>query len=188
MRAFYSFAALLFFASAQGADFQTVRDDIANISTILVRLETDAEGVQAGSFGIARALQVEDDSVQVHKLLLQTLKDTNASPPFEEHSLDVGGDFLNMQPKIDSVLSVITEKKDNLKELSVVVLASLYQLKQDTDILGKAVIDKLNDDFQQVAPQVLKEIIDSFNNAITAYGGKGKRHLGLRSNIHLRGL
>ena len=184
MRPFYSFATLAFLAVAHGADYQTVQGDIADIKTRLGELEADAKGIESGSFGIARALKVEDDSVQVHKLLLKTLKDTNASPPFEDHSIDVGGDFLNMQPKIDSVLEMITEKKDNLKELSVVVLASLYQLKQDTDILGKAVVDKLSDDFQQVAPQVVKEIIDSFNKAIAAYGGKSKPATRLNGSGH----
>lgn len=162
------------FVAAKAADFQTVRDDIANISTILQRLDTDAKGIQAGSVGIARSLQLEVDSVQVHKLLLSTTDDIKASPPFENHSIDVGGDFLNLQPVIDGLLKTVTDLQPNLKELSPVVIAILYQLKQDSDVLGKEVSDKLSADFQAVAQQVLGEIDDTFNTAITAHGGKSK--------------
>ncbi|KAK3185997.1 hypothetical protein K4F52_005221 [Lecanicillium sp. MT-2017a] len=172
MRLLYTLSTLAFAAAVNAADYQTVRDDIANISTILGRLEDVAKGIKPGSLGIARALQLEAESVLMHKTLLVTTADTRASPPFEEHSLDVGGDFLNMQPKVEGALQSVTDQKQNLGDLGVVVLACLYQLKQDTDILGKDVIAKLNEDFQTVAPQVLAAIIDTFNKAITAYGGK----------------
>ncbi|KAJ3499474.1 hypothetical protein NLG97_g317 [Lecanicillium saksenae] len=174
MRFIPLFALFHLVAIAKSADFQTVRDDIAKISTLLQRLDTDAKGIQAGSLGIARALQLEADSVQVHQLLLSTKDDTLASPPFQDHSIDVGGDFLNLQPVINGVLKTITDLKSNLQELSVIVLASLYQLKQDSLVLGKEVSSKLNDDFQAVAQQVISEIEDAFNGAITAYGGKAK--------------
>ena len=174
MKFFQTFSLLTLLAVAKAADYQTVRNDIANISTLLQRLDTDAKGIRAGSLGIAPSLQLEADSVQVHKLLLSTTKDTKASPPFEDHSIDVGGDFLNMQPVINGALKTITDLKDSLQDLRVVVLASLYQLKQDSDILGKEVSGKLNADFQEAAKQVLGEIDDSFNNAIKAYGGKSK--------------
>ncbi len=162
------------FAAAKAADFQTVRDDIAKLGVLLQGLEADAKGIQAGSLGIARSLQLEVDSVEVHKLLLSTTADTKASPPFEDHSIDVGGDFLNVQPAINGVLTTITNLKANLEELRPVVLACLYQLKQDSGALGKEVTAKLNGDFQEVAKQVLSEIDDSFNTAIVAYGGKSK--------------
>lgn len=73
------------FAAAKAADFQTVRDDIAKLGVLLQGLEADAKGIQAGSLGIARSLQLEVDSVEVHKLLLSTTADTKASPPFEDH-------------------------------------------------------------------------------------------------------
>ncbi|KAJ6784711.1 hypothetical protein PWT90_00454 [Aphanocladium album] len=174
MRFFRSWALFSLVAIAIAADFQTVRDDIAKISTLLQRLDADAKGIQAGSLGIARALQLEVDSVQVHKLLLSTKDDTVASPPFQDHSIDVGGDFLNLQPVINGVLNTITDLKGNLYELRIVVLASLYQLRQDSDALGKEVSNKLSDDFQAVAQQVLSEIKDAFNGAITAYGGKAQ--------------
>lgn len=174
MKVFQSFGLLALLTVAKAADFQTVRNDIANISSLLQQLSTDAKQIRPGSLGIAPALQLEADSVQVHKLLLSTTKDTQASPPFGDHSIDVGGDFLNIQPVIDSSLKTITDLKGSLQELRVVVLASLYQLKQDSDTLGKEVSGKLSDDFQEVAKQVLGEIDDSFNSAITAYGGKCK--------------
>ncbi|XWW95729.1 hypothetical protein V2A60_003696 [Cordyceps javanica] len=172
MRSLGIFGAFGLLAVAKGADFQTVRDDIANISAVLQSLDTNAKGIQAGSLGIARSLQLEVDSVQVHKLLLDTAEDTRASPPFQDQSIDIGGDFLNMQPVINSVLESITNLKSNLQELHLVVLACLYQLKQDSDALGKEVAGKLSSDFQEVTQQVLTEIDDAFNAAIIAYGGK----------------
>lgn len=159
--------------AARASDFQTVRDDITKISTILQQLNEDAKGIQAGSAGIARALQLEVDSLNIHKLLLSTLQDTKASPPFGDHSIDVGGDFLNLQPVINDTFKTITGVQGNLQELSLIVLANLYQLKEDTDTLGKEVSGKLSSDFQAVAKQVLGEIDDTFNAAIKAYGGKG---------------
>ncbi len=175
MRLLYSLATLALAAAVNAVDYQTVRDDIANITTILGRLEDTAKGIKAGSLGIARALQLEAESVNVHKTLLATTADAQASPPFEDHSIDVGGDFLNLQPKVESALQSVSDQKDNLGDLSVVVLSCLYQLKQDTDILGKDVIAKLSDDFQTVAPQVLAAIDDAFNKAITTYGGKSEK-------------
>ncbi|OAQ97759.1 hypothetical protein LLEC1_00547 [Akanthomyces lecanii] len=172
MRLLGLFSVFGLLVAAKAADFQTVRDDIANISAVLQHLDTDAKGIQAGSVGIARSLQLEVDSVQVHKLLLSTTGDTKAAPPFEDHSIDVGGDFLNLQPVINGLLKTITDLQPNLKELSPVVLAILYQLKQDSDVLGKEVAGKLSADFQTVAQQVLGEIDDQFNTAITTFGGK----------------
>ncbi|EGX95753.1 hypothetical protein CCM_00407 [Cordyceps militaris CM01] len=172
MRFLGLFSLLGLVAAANAADFQTVRDDIANISSILQTLDNNAKGIQPGSLGIARSLQLEVDSVRVHKLLLSTTKDTQAAAPFGDHSIDIGGDFLNLQPVINRVLVTITNLEGTLRELRLVVLACVYQLRQDAHVLGNEVAGKLSADFQDVTQQVLTEIDDAFNNAIAAYGGK----------------
>ncbi|OAA57817.1 Cell wall galactomannoprotein [Cordyceps fumosorosea ARSEF 2679] len=168
------FSVLGLLALTAATDFQTVRNDIANISALLKGLDASAKGIQPGSLGIARSLQLEVDSVRVHQLLLSTMRDTQAAPPFADHSIDVGGDFLNMQPVIEGVLSTLAGLKGNLGQLRLVVLACLYQLRQDADALGREVAGKLSADFQDVTKQVLGQIDDSFNQAIAAYGGKSK--------------
>lgn len=47
------------------------------------------------------------------------------------------------------------------------------ELKQDTDIFGKAIVAKLGALEAAVAPAVIQQIDGYFNDAIVAYGGKG---------------
>ncbi|KHN97405.1 Cell wall galactomannoprotein [Metarhizium album ARSEF 1941] len=160
-------------ASVQAADVQTVRDDIADISALMADLDSNAKLVKPGSAGIAQALQVQVDAVNIHKRLLASIDDTNASAPFgAQGSLNIGLDFIALSPKVKTTLQDIADQKSALEGLSVVVLSSLYQLKQDTDAFGAAVLDKLDVLEKAIAPGIIKDLDTAFNKAIVAYGGK----------------
>ncbi|KAK2609366.1 hypothetical protein QQS21_002147 [Conoideocrella luteorostrata] len=172
MRFLYTLVTFVCAAAVNAADSQTVRGDIAQLSTLLDSLAADVKLVRPGSGGIAQALQVEVDSVDIHKCLLKSYDDAKASPAFGFSSLIVGLDFIQLQPKVKKTLEDVTAQKESLGELGLVVLSSLYQLKQDTDRFGEAAIEKLGTLEKAIAPAIIKKIDESFNDAIVAYGGK----------------
>ncbi|KZZ94308.1 Cell wall galactomannoprotein [Moelleriella libera RCEF 2490] len=159
-------------AVAYAADAQTVRDDVAKLNTLLKTLSSDVKLVKAGSLGIAQALQVEVDAVNIHKLLITAYNDAKASPPFGSSSFGVGLDFLKLEPQVKQTLRDVSSQKDVFGELGIIVLSSLYQLKMDTDNFGAAAVEKLALLERAIAPAILKKIDGEFNDAIVTYGGK----------------
>lgn len=162
-------------AVVYAADAQTVRDDVAKLNTLLRTLSSDVKLVKAGSLGIAQALQVEVDAVNIHKLLVTAYNDAKASPPFGSSSFGVGLDFLKLEPQVKQTLRDVSSQKDVFGELGIIVLSSLYQLKMDTDNFGAAAVEKLALLERAIAPAILKKIDSEFNDAIVTYGGKGER-------------
>jgi hypothetical protein len=164
----------IFAVAALAADYTTVRQDIANISTLLDELDADANAVAPGIAGLPRALQVQVDAVNLHKRILSGGDNAEASPPFGGGSLSVGLDLIQLEPKISDTLQGIVDKNDAFGELGIIVLSSLYQLKQDTDEFSDAIVKKLGPLEQAIAPLIIRRIETAFNNAITAYGGNRK--------------
>ena len=157
------------------ADYKTVNTDISNLSAALAVLDADVKLVQAGAVGVARALQVQVDAVAIHKILLQGIADANASPNFGINSPSVSVAVIQLQPNVSNTLKDLQNQQPALGDLGAVVLSSLYQLKKDTDTFGAAVVKKLEPLEAGVAPAIIKMFDDSFNSAIVAFGGKGKR-------------
>ena len=173
MRPTYSALALVFSACALAADYKTVKDDIANITTLLSILNADAKAVAPGVQGLASALQLEVDAVKLHSRIVVSTNDANASPPFGGGgSLAIGLSFIALEPQIVSTLASISSQSASLGDLDIVVLSSLYQLKQDTDLFGTAVVAKLDALEAAIAPGIIKKIDAAFDNAIVTYGGK----------------
>jgi hypothetical protein len=174
MRFQYPLLALAYTAAIQAADVQTVRNDIANITALMAALDSDVKLVVSGSAGIAQALQVQVDAVNIHEGLSLSVQHAKASPPFGSGgSLVVGLDFIALAPKVASTLQHVAAQKAALGELGIVVLSSLYQLKLDTDSFGAAVLDKLDALTKAIAPSIIASIDKAFNDAIVAFGGKG---------------
>ncbi|KAH8705367.1 hydrophobic surface binding protein A-domain-containing protein [Talaromyces proteolyticus] len=162
----------LAFALALGvaADYQTVNYDVGNISAILTTLDNDVQGVVAGTPGLGFALQVEQDAVVLDKKILQTIQDINASPAFGTGgSLEVGISLLALEPKINTTLADVASKNKAFGDLGVIVLASLKQLKKDTDTLGQLIVPKLDALEQALAPAIISGIDNAFANALAAY-------------------
>jgi hypothetical protein len=174
-----------FAVGALAADYATVRQDIANITTLLQELDADANAIAPGIAGLPRALQLQVDAVNLHKRLLSASDNAEASPPFGGGSLSVGLDLIQLEPKISDTLQDIVDKNDALGELGIIVLSSLYQLKQDTDEFGDAIVEKLGALEQAIAPVIIRRIETAFNNAIVAYGGNRKCSLWLNSGTTL---
>jgi hypothetical protein len=158
------------FALGVAADYQTVNYDIGNISALLTTLDTDVQGVAAGTPGIGFALQVELDSVNLDKKILQTIQDIHQSPNFGTGgSLEIGVNLLLLEPKINQTLADVASKKTAFGGLGPIVLACLKQLKLDTDLLGAAIVPKLDALEQAIAPGVISNIDKSFASALAAY-------------------
>ncbi|GAB0137021.1 hypothetical protein EsDP_00005304 [Epichloe bromicola] len=179
MRFLYTFVTLSCAAIVSASDAQTVRGDIAKLSSLMENLGADTKLVKPGSLGIAQALQVESDAVDVHKLLVKAADDANASPPFGSSSFSIGLDFIQLQPKVKKTLEGTAAQKDAFGELGLVVLSSLYQLQADTKKFGQAVTEKLGLLEKSLAPAIIKDINESFNKAIVAYAHPVSRsHVG----------
>ncbi|KAG4431937.1 hypothetical protein IFR05_012582 [Cadophora sp. M221] len=174
MRRFFTTTLALSFAlSTAAADYNTVIADINTVSNLVIILDNDTNAVLPGVAGVPFALQVEVDAVNLDNAILAATRDANASPPFgEPGSLSVSGAIINLTSKVQKALSDVTARREAFGELSPIVLSSLYQLKKDTDVFGKAVIAKLGTVEQAVAPAIIAQIDGYFNSAITAYGGK----------------
>lgn len=178
MKSIYSTLALAFAACTLAVDYNTVNDDISNISNLLGSLSTDAKAIVAGVNGLPTALDLQVDAVNLHTSILTSIDHANALPKFGTvGSLSIGVSFIALAPKIVSTLQVVAGKNATLGDLGVVVLSSLYQLKQDTDSFGKVVVTKLDVLEAVIAPPIIKIIDDAFNSAIVAYGGKSEHYL-----------
>ncbi|KAH7360929.1 hydrophobic surface binding protein A-domain-containing protein [Rhexocercosporidium sp. MPI-PUGE-AT-0058] len=173
MKNFFTASLAFLFALSAAADYNTVITDITTVGNLITVLDNDTLAVVPGVAGVPFALQVEVDAVNLDNAILAATRDVDASAPFgEPGSLSVSGAVINLTSKVQKALADVTAQKDAFGELSPIVLSSLYQLKMDTDVFGKAVIAKLALVEQLLAPAIIAQIDGYFNSAITAYGGK----------------
>lgn len=172
-----SFPGLLLFVAGFvcASSPEVVRADIADIKTLLETLQSDAQKVIPGLLGVSAALQVQVDAVAASEKLIQAAADAEDSPPFGSSSLSVGLDLIGLEPVADKTLQAIEDKVDTFGQLGLIVLASLYQLLDDTIGFSDKVIEKLGPLEKAIAPGVVASIRGNFNDAITAYGGKGEQ-------------
>lgn len=162
------------------ANYTDVINDIKNIGIVAAQLSADVRNFNGSVAGLPYALQVQEDAVNLHKVLLKGQADAKASPPFlEPGSFQVASALLNITGQVQSTLSNTTAKAATFADLRPIVLASLYQLKQDTDQFSQAVIAKFEPVEQLVAPAVVLQIDNEFNDAVVAYGGKRTFNLAL---------
>jgi hypothetical protein len=169
MRLLYASVALTFSASVF-ADYQTVNYDIGNISTFITTLDKDTKAVTSGVTGLPAALQVEVDAVALDQRILAGLSDAQTSDAFGSFgSLIIGVSLINLAPKIAQTLQDVAAQNETFGELGVIVLSSLYQLKQDTDAFSAAVVAKLDALEAALAPGIVSSIDAAFETAIAAY-------------------
>jgi hypothetical protein len=167
--------AVAFATRTLAVDYNTVNGDIGNITNLLATLDTDAKAIVSGVEGLPVALQLEVDAVKLHDQIVASINDANVSPAFGSGgSLAIGLSFIELEPKIVSTLADVAAKNVTIGDLGIIVLSSLYQLKQDTDSFGSAVVAKLDSLEAAVAPGIIKNIDAAFVSAITAYGGKSE--------------
>ncbi|KAF5854789.1 hypothetical protein ETB97_011569 [Aspergillus alliaceus] len=120
--------------------------------------------------GLPFALQVQVDAVHLDNQLLSAAQNVDNSGLFgAAGSLQVGLSLIQLQPTITTMLKDIAEMSDAFGDLGVIVLATLFQLKKDTDIFAAAIVHKLDTLEAAIAPAIVKSIDDAFDDAITVY-------------------
>ncbi|KAL2866086.1 cell wall mannoprotein 1 family protein [Aspergillus lucknowensis] len=164
---FFSFL-LLALPTAIRADYQTVLDDIDSISTQLASLTESVDAVAPGIPGLSPALQVQVDATTLDKEIVAGASHAADSPPFANGSLQVGLALIALQPTITDALGQISEKNTTFGELGIIVLASLTQLKRNTDAFAEEIVPKLGALEAALAPGVIKAIDGAFDGAIAA--------------------
>lgn len=152
------------------ADYKTVLTDIKTISKGLTTLDTSVQNMLPGIPGLPFALKIQVDAVNLDKHLLTGVKNAQASSAFGGGgSLEVGLQLIALKPKITSTLDQLSAKNTTFDELGIIVLASLYALKNHTDAFGAAILPKLDSLEAGIAPGVIKSIDQAFDGAIAAY-------------------
>lgn len=77
--------------------------------------------------------------------------------------------LINLAPMITQTLKDVAAQNEIFGELGVIVLSSLYQLKQDTDAFAAAVVAKLDALEAALAPSIVSSTDAAFQSAIAAY-------------------
>ncbi|KAF2762868.1 hypothetical protein EJ05DRAFT_481745 [Pseudovirgaria hyperparasitica] len=158
---------------AFAADANSVVAIIKNVQINTNQLNLDVQRYNGGVAGLPYALQVQQDAVLTHEQIVLGITEANNSAPFgEPGSFNVAGAFLDLSNTVTQTLRNVSSKQAAFKDLRPIVLASLYQLQQDTRDFGAASIAKLAALEAAAAPLVVQNLVNEFNNAIMAYGGK----------------
>lgn len=172
---FTKLAVALFTSVAIAADANSVVTLIKAIGTSTNQLGLDVSRYNGGVPGLPYALQVQQDAVFVHKqILLATTEAQNSGPFLEPGSLNIAAALLEVTGTVTNTLRNTASKNKAFGELGPIVLASLYQLKLDTNNLATEIVKRLALVEQLAAPLVVGTLNTEFNNAIVAYGGKGE--------------
>lgn len=158
-------------------DGPAVVDAIHKISDQLVKLNSTVTDYDAGLITTLTALHIELESVQLAGDIKDAIRTTQESEPFsQDASVDVSAATLDLEPKIFSTLDTIVRQKDEfdhallgLFSLSFLVKNNLEQEQELSAKLGKAIAAKLASPYDQVAPQINKQIANAFEEAIAAY-------------------
>lgn len=172
-----AFSSLLALPVTVLADYNTVLNDIKNISTLLTTLTDDVKAVVPGIPGLPYALQVQVDATNLDKRIQTGAANANASEPFGDGSLQVGLALINLKPEIESSLKQIGDKNETFGELGVIVLSSLLQLKRDTTAFSDQIVPKLADFEAGIAPGIVDDIEKAFDGAIAAYESNGELYM-----------
>lgn len=159
-------------ASVFAADYKTVLNDLDSLDGALTTLSSNVADVVPGVAGLPIALQVQVDAVNLDKVLVTAIENVNASPGFGIiGSPSISVKLIALAPKITSTIGAVGKKSGDFGDFGPVVLASLYQLRQDTSTFADGVVDRLDPLYAAVAPVIVNAIDSSFDGAIDKYGG-----------------
>jgi hypothetical protein len=174
MRAF-SVALSLVLSSAAliaAADVDIVLSALNTLNTDLNTLNTDINKVQAGIFGIRDALQASVDTTVVDNDIIAANTAVANSAKFsasDSARIITVVDALTAQS--NKTITSTIKQAPAFGGLAPVVLASLYQLKSDTNSLGFNFAFKLDQSAINQGVTDLTALQQGFAAAIVAYGG-----------------
>lgn len=77
-----------------------------------------------------------------------------------------------LETPVNASLSAAKDKLSQFGDFRTVVLASLYQLQQDTGNFGVAIFPKIDSSATDQALELYTEFNNAFNDAIVTFGGK----------------
>lgn len=155
------------------ADATAVNNQLSVIATYTALLNSDAQQFNSVVTSLPFALQVQQDAVLLYRQVNIGTSLSQSSANFgEPGSLQVSATLVNLSNQVQNALSTISSKASTFGELGPIVLASLYSLKNSTDVFADATIAKLALIEAAAAPIVKQNLDNAFNSAIQAYGGK----------------
>ncbi|EOD51399.1 putative antigenic cell wall protein [Neofusicoccum parvum UCRNP2] len=129
---------------ALAQDYNAVLTSIQAIKSNTTALTTAVNTVTPGLLGLPSSLQVQVSGVTLSRTLNTSAGTAAASAPFgDDGSRQVAAALADLQGAVRDSLNATVAKKDAFGDLSPVVLASLYALRQGTEGFGAAVAGKL---------------------------------------------
>ncbi|KAF3479613.1 hydrophobic surface binding protein B [Arthroderma uncinatum] len=156
------------------------RDGAAVVNTVnaISQQITDLDNtVKTYNGGLITAIKIQVKTSKLTKGLKTAISTVQESAKFnDQESQAVAVAFVNLKPKIDTVLATIVSKQPIFKKgvLGIFPLDWLvkYNLKQQKDLsakLGDETVLKLNEQFAKLAPLINAAIADAFTKAIAAF-------------------
>ncbi|OOF97930.1 hypothetical protein ASPCADRAFT_128117 [Aspergillus carbonarius ITEM 5010] len=158
-------------------DAASVVSAVTTISTQLLTLNATVSNYPGGIEGTLSALQIQAETIQLEFDLKTAIITTRQSANFTDtESQKVAQAFVTLEPQIASTLANIVSKKPDFDDgllgiasLSFLVKFDLQELSSLSKSLGAAVQTKLSGTYAQLAPLLLDEIANAFQEAIAAY-------------------
>lgn len=168
------------------ASYNQTKADIDTISSLLDTLSSDAKNMKTGDAAVPLALQVQVDAVNLDKAIISSTANAKSSSNFgDDGSLQVGLALVGVQPKITTVLGDISSQSGTFGDLGIIVLATLNQLKEDTDAFAAAIKSKLATLEDAIAPGIVDSIDKAFNDAITEYNSSCEFYVDITQGVKM---
>ncbi|QIW98418.1 hypothetical protein AMS68_003936 [Peltaster fructicola] len=163
---------LLACSALVSADANSVISAFNQVNADLVKLDIDVNATPSGIVGIGPALQVSVDSVTVDNDLIATQAQVTRSSVFTaSESNNIVNAIQQVAGTANTTIADVIKQYNTFGGLAPVVLAALYQLRQDQNNLGVSLYSKLDSSQLNRGIQILVGLNQAFGRAITAYGG-----------------
>jgi hypothetical protein len=174
--------ALVFAASVQGAavvprDGASIDAAIQTVSTKIVTLNETVTSFESGLLGTFTALKILGQSADLDGSIKDATRTAEHSAALSDaESETVATSVLLLAQTVYGVLDNIVAKKPEFDKAilgvfsgAFLVKGTLEKLQTSTNNFGDALTPKLTEQFQQLAPIVLGQINDRFDQALEVY-------------------
>ncbi|PGG97042.1 hypothetical protein AJ79_09356 [Helicocarpus griseus UAMH5409] len=160
---------------------KNVKRDASEVAETVKTISTGVEELTATVNGytgqISTALKIQLGTSKITSSLEDAIEQTQESPSFtQEESSTIALGFIELQPKITTVLDALISKKDVFQKgvFGIIPLTWLVKLNLDKQQelsaqLGEEVVKKLTPDFASLAPLINDKIAADFARAVEAF-------------------
>ncbi|KHN97403.1 Cell wall galactomannoprotein [Metarhizium album ARSEF 1941] len=158
-------------------DVTSIKAALDAISRQLVTMNATLNGFNGGAEGTLTALKIQGQAMDLQKDIQSGTSAAKSSGPLNDRdSSTIAFGITDLTGKIYDVLDNIITKKPafdtaifGVGSASFLVRSDLQNLKNDTDLFGAAVTEKLVKSVRDVSPLVISAIDFHFDQALKVY-------------------